>query len=163
MKSIIKLVLSLSFQKVFAATEPEPAPGAAVDLRQPHEPAPPPAGAEPQRKKARFSFMRPHEPAAPRAETLYEKVEMAVDNYLTSEPMPEDDPQTPIEFWATAPPCRAAFRKVALSVMNIPASSSGPERAFSQAGCISRPDRLRLKAERFEKLMLQRCNRHLSN
>ncbi len=70
-----------------------------------------------------------------------------------------DHESDPLEWWhsnASAYPHAARAAKI---VMSIPASSAPVKRIFSMAGKIFRPERIRMKVEKFESLMFIKCKK----
>ena len=67
----------------------------------------------------------------------------------------------PLAWWKVNEKHFIHVARDARSVLSIRASSAPVERIFSTAGKIFRPERTRLRAEKFESMMFIKCNKHL--
>lgn len=64
----------------------------------------------------------------------------------------------PLLFWKTNEHVYPTLSKIAKKYLCVPASSAPVERLFSIAGKIFKPDRMQLKDDTFETLMIIKCN-----
>ncbi|XP_042236493.1 E3 SUMO-protein ligase ZBED1-like [Homarus americanus] len=79
--------------------------------------------------------------------------------YLSQPCLPED--VDPLDYWKAKHPEFSVLTRLASRYLAIPATSSPVERLFSNAGKLFRPERCNLSDNRFEQLMMIRCNPHV--
>ena len=103
----------------------------------------------PAKRSKLFGFMKSKSVIKPASST-------EVNKYLNLPCISEEE--NPLDYWKKEKDTFPVLSSLACKYLCIPASSAPVERLFSIAGKVFRPERCRISDERFQQLMMIRCN-----